>query len=231
MAHHHIQQGPTFYCLFGAQGSGKGEQGKRLVKTLEQRGYRPTRLVSSEILERLGDSEIAATKDSGKPVCCDIVMPAFRREVEQAIHAGKDAIVVDGLPRYTEKQADGFAAAVADTRGSCYVVRIRAARDLCERRIVQRAQEDIAAGRTPRADDLNPEAVHERLEKFFATEMRMLRRLNIFHRFRVVPTTASDERSADEVHADLVRQVWGIPSHMDEADFGLPVGAGFLMVA
>jgi hypothetical protein len=183
---------------------------------LRDRGYHPLRLKGSAMLEETKCQKIAKLKAAGKPACCDLVMDLFQAKVAEAVAGGVDAFVTDGIPRFTTKQADGLAA-IAGRNG--YVMRLRATRQLCELRIRRRVEEMLAANETPRPDDMDPEAVRNRLDAFDSSAPFLIRRLTTLHGFRIITATASDDLTPEEVHQQFVRQLWGRPSHIEDEEF------------
>lgn len=195
-------------AIKGAQGSGKGNQAELFEKTLRGREYVPRILTMSKILEKTGDRKVRELMDRGRPVPCAILKDLFEAAARAAVDDGCDALIGDGYPRYTPGQVDDFASIVRGLDSHTIIVRIRATRDLCVSRIVGRAQEMRAAGKEPRADDLDPEAVKTRLDHYFATEPIVTRRLFDHHQFPYVHATANPEVTKDELHQKLVRQIW-----------------------
>ena len=216
---------PLLLCLKGAQGSGKGEQAKLFVRTLRARGFTPRVLTMSELLQETGDAQVRALMDKGKPVPCGLLKGPFETAMDAALREGCDAIVADGYPRYTAAQVDDFVDLAQGFKCQTCVVRIRADRELCVRRITQRAQEMKAAGKNPRPDDLDPAAVNNRLELYFRTRPFVSRRLLHRHRLPHFTVTAKDELTAAQLHGKLVAQMWPDQGSARSDDWML-VGAG-----
>ncbi len=203
--------GPILFCLHGPQGSGKDKQEELLLGTLRAKGHNPTALVASKVLAEERCPHLGAIMKRGEPVPCELVYTKLRGRMRDAVEAGHTAVILNGYPRYTEAQVDRFAALAQEFRCRPFVVRIRADRALCEGRILRRAQSDAAKGEA-RPDDLDPAAIHKRLDRYFATEGLVDRRLFIHHGFRHFTVTASDALTKEQLHEQLVRQIWPSPS-------------------
>lgn len=203
--------GPILFCLHGPQGSGKDKQEELLLRTLIARGHNPTALVTSKVLSEDSCPNLKAIMKRGEPAPCDLVYEKLRGRMRVVVEAGHTAIILNGYPRYTEIQVDRFVALAREFRCQPFVVRIRADRALCEGRILRRAQNDAAKGEA-RPDDLDPAAIHRRLDRYFATEGRVNRRLFIHHGLRHFTVTASDALTKEQLHEKLVHQIWPSPS-------------------
>jgi adenylate kinase family enzyme len=202
------QNGPLFLCLKGAQGSGKDKQAELLEKTLRGKGYQPKTLQMSSLLEAAAEAGVRNLMDQGKPVPCAMLRPLFEEAMDQAVGEGHDAIIANGYPRYTDQQVDDFAALAWKHGCQTIIVRILATPELCKKRILRRAEEMLAAGKNPRADDLDPVAVENRLARYFQTRAYVSRRLLTHHRFPHVTVTASDDLTKEDLHERIVRQLW-----------------------
>jgi adenylate kinase family enzyme len=200
--------GPLLLCIKGAQGSGKDKQAELFEATLREKGYRPATLQMSTILDRTGNGQVRDLMVRGDPVPCGLLKPLFEEAMEQAIREGHDALIANGYPRYTNRQVDDFAELAQRYGCQTIIVRIRATPELCKGRIVRRAQEMLEQGQSPRPDDLNPEAVENRLRRYFNTRPYVSRRLLVHHRFPHVTVTANDALTKEQLHERIVRQMW-----------------------
>lgn len=141
--------------LMGGQGAGKGTHAKNLVA---QKGFK--HIETGDILRKLPeDSPAAKIIDKGKFVPNEMLFEIIENEITTS---GKNDMILDGFPRNVE-QAEWFVKKYA-TQESPYtaqVVYLSLPESIMRKRIENRVKEGGG-----RADDMNPEAVQERLKAF-----------------------------------------------------------------
>jgi adenylate kinase len=150
--------------LLGPPGAGKGTQAAKLV---DQRNM--IQLSTGDMLREAKSSgtemgnKVAAIMDAGQLVTDEIVIGLIEEKLE-GDHAG--GFIFDGFPR-TLPQADALAALLAKHGTSLdTVVELAVNDDVLVGRIVGRAEEARAAGKTARADD-NEESLKVRLMEYY----------------------------------------------------------------
>jgi len=150
--------------LLGPPGAGKGTQAAKLV---DQRNM--IQLSTGDMLREAKSSgtemgnKVAAIMDAGQLVTDEIVIGLIEEKLE-GDHAG--GFIFDGFPR-TLPQADALAALLAKHGTSLdAVIELAVNDEVLVGRIVGRAEEARAAGKTARADD-NEESLKVRLMEYY----------------------------------------------------------------
>jgi adenylate kinase len=165
---------PDTTTLIGAPGSGKGTLVKNLKPAIAgERDLVP--VGTGDLLrgERARNSElgnkVAPIMDAGGLVPDEYMFPIVRGRLEDFVAQRSAAIrgllAFDGFPRNKE-QADAHSKYLDefDLRNLALHLKVPVDRfDELAARIAGRAQAELAAGREARTDDLDPEAVEERL--------------------------------------------------------------------
>lgn len=150
--------------LLGPPGAGKGTQAAKLV---DQRNM--IQLSTGDMLREAKSSgtemgnKVAAIMDAGQLVTDEIVIGLIEEKLA-GDHAG--GFIFDGFPR-TLPQADALAALLAK-HGTALdaVIELAVNDEVLVGRIVGRAEEARAAGKTARADD-NEESLKVRLMEYY----------------------------------------------------------------
>ncbi|WP_298258350.1 adenylate kinase [uncultured Litoreibacter sp.] len=150
--------------LLGPPGAGKGTQAAKLV---DERNM--IQLSTGDMLREAKSSgtvmgnKVAAIMDAGQLVTDEIVIGLIEEKLE-GDHAG--GFIFDGFPR-TLHQADALSALLAKHGASLdAVIELAVNDDVLVGRIVGRAEEARAAGKTARADD-NEESLKVRLMEYY----------------------------------------------------------------
>lgn len=150
--------------LLGPPGAGKGTQAAKLV---DERNM--IQLSTGDMLREAKSSgtvmgnKVAAIMDAGQLVTDEIVIGLIEEKLE-GDHAG--GFIFDGFPR-TLPQADALSALLAKHGASLdAVIELAVNDDVLVGRIVGRAEEARAAGKTARADD-NEESLKVRLMEYY----------------------------------------------------------------
>ncbi len=150
--------------LLGPPGAGKGTQAQILVD-----GRDMIQLSTGDMLREARTSgtemglKVAAIMDAGELVTDEIVIGLIREKLQGPSGGG---FIFDGFPR-TLAQADALADLLADVgQGLDAVIEMRVNDDVLVERVVNRAAEAVAAGKTPRADD-NAESMKTRLMEYY----------------------------------------------------------------
>ncbi|MEP3346723.1 MAG: adenylate kinase [Litoreibacter sp.] len=150
--------------LLGPPGAGKGTQAAKLV---DQRNM--IQLSTGDMLREAKSSgtemgnKVAAIMDAGQLVTDEIVIGLIEEKLA-GDHAG--GFIFDGFPR-TLPQADALAALLAKHGAALdAVVELAVNDEVLVGRIVGRAEEARAAGKTARADD-NEESLKVRLMEYY----------------------------------------------------------------
>lgn len=150
--------------LLGPPGAGKGTQAQKLV---EGRGM--IQLSTGDMLREARTSgtemgqKVAAIMDRGDLVTDEIVIGLIEEKLEGDKAGG---FIFDGFPR-TLAQADALGA-LLDRHGETldHVIELRVDDEILVKRIVNRANEAVAAGKDARADD-NEESLKVRLLAYY----------------------------------------------------------------
>jgi adenylate kinase family enzyme len=110
----------------------------------------------------------------GELVPDEVTLPILERHVLES--SDKRRKVFDGMPR-NPKQARFLHNLLSKQEIARRYIVFQLSQEECEKRIADRVEEDIRAGRKPRDDDLNPAAVSRRLTKYFAELDNIIRTL------------------------------------------------------
>ncbi len=150
--------------ILGPPGAGKGTQAQHLVETRNM-----VQLSTGDMLRaaRTSGTEmgkiVADVMDRGQLVTDEIVIGLIREKLEQGSEGG---FIFDGFPR-TLAQADALDALLKESGNSLdRVVSLDVDDDVLVERVVNRAQEAVAAGKEARADD-NAESMRTRLAEYY----------------------------------------------------------------
>lgn len=150
--------------LLGPPGAGKGTQAQILVDARDM-----VQLSTGDMLREARTSgtemglKVAAIMDAGELVTDEIVIGLIREKLQGASGGG---FIFDGFPR-TLAQADALAQLLADVGQTLdAVIEMTVDDDVLVARVVNRAAEAVAAGKTPRADD-NAESMKTRLMEYY----------------------------------------------------------------
>lgn len=186
--------------LFGANGSGKDTQAKRIIAA-----YQATWLNSSDIIRKhSNDASDAQVMDSGEPVSCEKVFGYFVAEF-QSTNQPDVVTVVTGIPR-TPAQATmitellhGHFGDLASLHEKLCIIEIQSSSEVIKDRCAKRYAEK------GRSDD-HPEKVKKRLE-FYENNIPTI--LNFFRGVGVKVHPIDGNRTPDEVF-ESIRQVAGL---------------------
>ncbi len=150
--------------LLGPPGAGKGTQARFLCDERDM-----IQLSTGDMLREAKDSGtemgkiVAAVMDRGDLVTDEIVIGLIREKLEGEKKGG---FIFDGFPR-TLAQADALAELLAEEGERLdHVIELQVDDEVLVKRIVNRAEEALAAGQKVRADD-NEESLRVRLMAYY----------------------------------------------------------------